>query len=101
MQETVEEIKEKVTEMAALMESLQMSISVLQKSNRHLHETVKEVYTVVSSPVISVVCCQPGSSEPNIRSNLLVDSYLGRHELCLVFLTGERDWHSELTRADE
>jgi transient receptor potential cation channel subfamily A protein 1 len=41
--ETVEEIKEKVTEMAALMESLQMSISVLQKSNRHLHETVKEV----------------------------------------------------------
>ena len=57
MQETVEEIKEKVTEMAVLMESLQMSISVLQKSNRHLHETVKEVYyTVVSSPVISIVC---------------------------------------------
>ena len=49
MQETVEEIKEKVTEMAALMESLQMSISVLQKNNRHLYETVKEVCYICSS----------------------------------------------------
>ena len=31
--------------MAAMMESLQLSISVLQKSNTHLHEIVKEVYT--------------------------------------------------------
>ena len=37
-QESVEEIKEKVIEMSATVDSLQLSISELQKWNRHLHE---------------------------------------------------------------
>ena len=43
MQEAVEEVKEKVVEMAGVMESLQLSVSLVQRHCRRLHETVKEV----------------------------------------------------------
>ena len=39
----MEEVKNKVTEMAAMMKTLQLSVAVLQRSHRHLHETVHEV----------------------------------------------------------
>ena len=41
VQEGIEEIKDKVTEMAARMSSLQLSISTLKKSQTHLHEKVE------------------------------------------------------------
>ena len=43
MQETVEETKEKVAEMAATVKSLQMSISLLQESHTHLLETFQVI----------------------------------------------------------
>ena len=43
IQDNVEEVKDKVTEMAAMMKTLQLSVAVLQRSHRHLHETVHEV----------------------------------------------------------
>ena len=39
----MEEVKDKVTEMAAVIKTLQLSVAVLQRSHRHLHETVQEV----------------------------------------------------------
>ena len=39
----MEVVKDKVAELAATMESLQMSVSVMERNQRHLHETINEV----------------------------------------------------------
>ena len=43
-----DEVRDKVTEIAAMMKTLQLSVSALKWSHKHLHQTVQEVYSKIS-----------------------------------------------------